>query len=123
VSERITFKDLVGKTLARADKAADDRMEFETDSGEVYALYHDQNCCEYVAINDICGELSDLVGSPILQAEESTSNENPQGVEMGTQDSFMWTFYRMATQRGSVVIRWYGESNGYYSESVDFAKV
>jgi len=67
-----------------------------------------------------------LVGSPILQAEESTNeNENPEGVDVDEEwrDSFTWTFYRIGTINGGVVIRWYGESNGYYSESVDFEKI
>jgi len=77
-----------------------------------------------VLVEDICGDLSDLVGSPIVSAEESTSeNVNPEGIkppEYPRDDSFTWTFYRIATAKGLVVIRWYGDSNGYYSESVDF---
>jgi hypothetical protein len=102
------FNVLVGKTLesvVNSDK-----------------LYHSDDCCESVTVEDIAGNLDDLVGSPILQAEESSNSDDPHGQDY-EPESYTWTFYRIATAKGLVVIRWYGTSNGYYSESVSFAKV
>lgn len=119
-----TFEDLLGKTLSAVEvNSAMDELVFTLDNGEQYMLYHAQDCCENVSIEDICGDLSDLVGSPILMADEASSDENLLGVEMDYQDSFTWTFYKLATLKGYVTIRWYGESNGYYSERVDWCKV
>jgi len=121
---------LVGKTLTKVEQAENDEaLIFHTDDGERYMMYHSQDCCECVRIEDICGNLEDLVGSPILTARENTSHgEDPEDMERedGEEDwreSFTWTFYDLATEKGAVTIRWYGESNGYYSESVDFVKM
>lgn len=115
------FSDLKGKTVLDIDKSSDE-ITFVTDSGK-YKMYHSQDCCESVSIDEIHGDLDDLIGSPILLAEEVTSGENPPGVTKDYQDSFTWTFYKLSTINGSVTIRWYGSSNGYYSESVSFSKV
>lgn len=46
-----------------------------------------------------------------------------QGYFDGCDYDFLWTFYRLATNRGSVVIRWYGTSNGYYAINVSFKEL
>ena len=118
------FSELIGKTLANVENVGNEEIIFTTVGGEKYKLYHSQDCCESVTVEDICGDLQDLIGSPILKASEDTNSEtNPEGVKPEYQDSFTWTFYNIATAKGHVTIRWYGESNGYYSESVDFAQV
>lgn len=120
----MNISELLGKTLTEVRNIDNERIEFTTSEGNRYALLHNQDCCESVTVEDICGDLDDLVGLPILQAEEATSNTNPHGVAAKEyEDSFTWTFYRLATNKGSVVIRWYGSSNGYYSESVEFEEV
>ena len=112
------IEDLVGRTFTAVTSNDDQELHFECDDG-VFVFTHDQDCCEAVSIDDICGDLADLTGCPILKAEEATSNRNPEGVSREYQESFTWTFYKFATVKGYVDVRWYGESNGYYSESVD----
>lgn len=116
---------LVNKTLSEININEDrDEITFTLLNGEAYRLFHDQDCCEGVYIDDICGDLDDLIGSPVVRATKDTNeDENPKGVKIPEyQDSFTWTFYNIATAKGHVTIRWYGESNGYYSESVDFVQ-
>jgi len=116
-----SIEDLIGKIIYKIDNRGDE-MIFYCNDETVYKMYHSQDCCESVSIEDIAGDLDDLMGSPILKASEDVSRENPEGVSYEYQDSFTWTFYNIATIKGHVTIRWYGESNGYYSESVDFIK-
>lgn len=120
----IDFSKLVGKILEEIiineEKTC---MTFTTINGDKYKMYHHQNCCESVYIEDIIGDIEDLIGSPIIMASEDSSNDNPPGVVKEYQNSFTWTFYNIATAKGHVIFRWYGESNGYYSEEVDFVQV
>lgn len=115
------FAELKGKTLAKVENNGDE-VVFITDAGERYKLFHRQDCCEKVEVEDVCGDLDDLIGSPLTEVEEATSDKHPDGISKEYYDSFTWTFYKLGTAKGSVVIRWYGSSNGFYSESVDFAR-
>lgn len=119
------FKDLVGQTLSLikiVDGYDGDEMVFTLHNGKEYKLYHNQDCCENVRIEDVVGEINDLIDSPILMAEEvSCYNETPDDIlEKVRSESFTWTFYKLATIKGYVTIRWLGTSNGYYSESVSW---
>ncbi len=133
------LKELIGKTVTEIRKT-DDEIYFNCSDGSEYKMWHNQNCCESVSIDDICGDLSDLENSPITMAEEVTNTSSvtknydtdekkvegdwPDGIplpEYGSE-SYTWTFYKLATNKGSVTIRWYGSSNGYYSESVEFGR-
>ena len=118
--------ELLGKTLVDI-KGHDDQIEFITTTGEKYLMYHEQECCEYVYIEDICGDINDLLNSEILEAEDISGEIDMKDVcteeEYNSYESVTWTFYKIGTRKGSVTIRWCGTSNGYYSESVDFARV
>lgn len=115
------FSDLVGKTLTKAEQRGDDVVCFEDAEGKSYILHHDQDCCESVRIEDVNGDLNDLVDSPVLFADE-VDGEIPATFDASQHESVTWTFYRIGTIKGTVVLRWLGESNGYYSESVSFSE-
>ena len=122
----VDFSELAGKTLTSVTGAekGSEKITFVTTTGEVYEMYHDQNCCESVDVEDIVGDVSDLIGHPLQIAAESTSAEDdfvdPDPEKTGSAESCTWTFYKLATIKGYVDIRWFGQSNGYYSESVSF---
>ena len=114
------FGFLLGQTLTSVDGAdkGSDRIVFTTAEGRKYEMYHDQDCCESVDVEDVCGAVADLIGSPITMAESVSNTTDPP--PEGSNESWTWTFYKIGTARGSVTIRWFGSSNGYYSERVTF---
>lgn len=107
----LTFVEVTGSV-------GDGEMTFVTADGQRFMFAHQQDCCESVSIEDICGDLQDLVGEPLLRAEES-EGLSPVEFDETEHESVTWTFYRFATRKGYVDVRWLGESNGYYSEGVD----
>lgn len=121
------IEQLIGKTLTDIVglHRNSDRVQFTADDGKEYCMFHDQDCCESVSIEDVCGNEADLLGTPIVEASERTSETffNPEDRNRDPDGAQLWTFYRISTITGTVVIRWYGRSNGYYGVSVSFGRV
>lgn len=119
VKRSAKFEDLKGRVISDIIVNEDkDEMRFDMEDGRSYLLYHNQDCCEGVYIEDICGDLKHLIGYRVEMAEETSNGETEtaSGCER-------WTFYKLATINGYVTIRWYGESNGYYGVEVSFAEI
>jgi hypothetical protein len=121
---KVPFSDLLGKVIVRIDNPTDENLYFHTEDGDTYRMFHEFACCEQVYIDDICGDLNDLCNSPVLLAEE-VSNHDPVDVNKKryADDSHTWTFYKLATIKGYVTIKWLGTSNGCYSEQATFVKI
>lgn len=111
---------LVGKTIISITEeefqGEVSEVRFKTEGGTTLVMYHEQGCCEDVRLIDRNGDWEDLISSEILVAEERT--ESGECEEDWVSQTY--TFYTIRTLKGSVDLRWLGESNGYYSESVDF---
>lgn len=116
----VDFSELVGQTLTNV-VTDDTTIDFYADGGVKYLMYHDQCGGERVWLDDVVGDLADILDSPIVVAEEVWSG-NPSPVSE-YDDSYTWTFDKIRTINGSISLKWCGSSNGYYSESVDFARV
>ena len=118
----MNISEFVGKTFTeiRGMESGSDEVYFETGS-ETYKMYHRSDCCESVGLDDVCGDPADLIGTPILQAYDEDSGDAKAKDEY--DESFTWTFYRLATIKGTVTLKWYGTSNGYYSEGVDIERL
>mgnify|MGYP000844704805 CR=1 FL=1 len=107
------FDDLIGETLRSVRLSVgngNDVVIFEKSDGVKWFMYHPQNCCEYVTLEEVIGDLSDLEDSPLLMAEVVSS-------EVGTNE---WTFYKFRTAKGDVTFRWCGDLDSYYSIEVTF---
>lgn len=115
--ERVVPKHDV-KSWIHAVENGDKSVVFTTSEGDKYELTHHQDCCEYVYIESVVGDLQDLVGNPITMAERVTQTD-----DSGNNESATWTFLKFATIKGYVDIRFHGSSNGYYSETASMYKL
>jgi hypothetical protein len=114
------IKELIGKKIIAIEgcEPQSEVVTFKTDGG-TFRMFHYQDCCESVRVEDVDGMPAELAGATVINAEES-SNKGEDG-KYG--ESNTWTFYRIWTDKGPLNLRWLGQSNGYYSESVDFEQV
>jgi len=126
--EEVTFEKLINKDISILKNKIITKIEKENNKiyfycdNIKYLMFHNQECCESVNIEDIAGDLNDLLNTPVLTAYEDTNHENDRKID-DNDDSFSWTFYVIRTIKGTVTISWYGTSNGYYSEEADFFEV
>jgi len=124
--EDCAFSKLFGLTLESVEglEKGSQMVVFKTKHNDgTYRMHHRQNCCEHVEIVDVTGDVADLIGEEIIRAEESVYEGDDTKDEYGELMRTIWTFYKLATKKGYVDFRWCGQSNGCYSERVDFEEV
>lgn len=120
------MSDLIGLTITETNLGSqyadslDDELTLKTSCGRTFLMYHQQDCCESVSLVDVAGDFSDILGQVITDArmDFSYGDDAPKG--WGSDDSTTWTYVKIVTSKGEVSLRWFGSSNGYYSETPDF---
>lgn len=133
----ISVPAVVGEIIDRVEGLRDGsdsvKLFFRNHMG--LRIMHCPDCCETVEIVDIVGDVSDLVGAPVLEISIVSSTDHPdfvtilegnQGVSVKADrtpidisESSTWSVVKLRTTKGEVNLRWLGQSNGYYSEIPD----
>lgn len=112
----VVLNGIIGLTIEKID-ASEFEIIFRTRDKRKFVMYHEQDCCEAVWVEDIAGDLDDLVGAPLVRAEERAEWDEHY------DENRKWTFYEFATIKGSVTIRWCGSTDGPYGVEVTFKEV
>jgi len=116
------YRNFTGKYIKdiKGLEVDSDYILIEFEDGTYIKFYHDQDCCEFVRITQVDNDVSRHIGAMFLRINEKIvddydNREDPDGYD----ESATATFYDIVTTKGFLSFRWVGESNGYYSESVD----
>lgn len=125
IGKEVSLNELIGKrikTIKGLEKLSEE-VRILTEDGNEYLFYHQQDCCESVSLADFELSAKILEGATIISAEVVTNSSNESEEVYESSDSWTWSFYKIETDKGGLWMRWFGESNGYYSEEVTFVWV
>lgn len=112
------LSNIVGATVleVRGATIGSESVSIVTERGTL-RMFHAEDCCESVNVEDITGDPADLVGGVVVVCEERDNEPPPFKEGEYVPESFTWTFIEIRTSKGDVTFRWLGTSNGYYGES------
>ena len=113
------YTKLIGKTIKSITGLSESSevVIINFTDGSLITQTHDQDCCETVQVEQVDGPVAKHIGAKFYGLDEKEIGNYEQVVN--GYDSLTATFYTLKTSAGYLDWRWYGESNGYYSESVD----
>lgn len=117
----ITYDKLIGEVFTDVSGKRQDEEFILTNDNFYVAIYVPDDCCNQGWLEDVDGDIKDLLESPITMFEEVGSRERDIGYDSENhyQDSCTWTYYKIGSEKGSVTLRFVGTSNGYYCERAD----
>ncbi len=71
------ISELKGKVLKSIINNGNELL-FETLDNIKYKMYRIPDCCESVCLEDVAGDLNDLIGVPIVIARVETNSNSPK---------------------------------------------
>lgn len=120
------LKLMIGQTPIEINGMSEgsEEVTIVTQEGGKLTLRYEHDCCASCSICQVDGDPLDLLGLPLAMCEEDgnvpdhdmLTEQGEGGSETYHDESYTWTFVKFATTAGYVTLRWYGSSNGYYSE-------
>ena len=138
--EKAEFGDLLGQKIESILlRDGDSKLFLRMSSGERFVLYKKMRGCEEAYLDEAIGDWADIIGQTILRADVRMSSDptdplqDEQYFEHYVDSPIAWTFYELATIRGSLTLRFVcdsgltgsGTDSKYvpYSIEMDFAKI
>lgn len=117
--------DIVGKRVLAVNglKKDSEAVDFLLSDGSVFEMAYHPDCYASCYILELDCAPEDFVDQVVLSAEVVSNAENPPPPGEYAPDSYTWTFVKFSTSKGHFTVRWYGESNGYYSETPSFTRL
>lgn len=115
----MNIEELKGEILTHID-IGDDEVMLTTKSGRKIKIYHSQDCCESVGIEGVEGDYHKLIGEILVDVSEEIAGDNPPYEHC---ESWTWTTHKFRTTKDTVIVKWIGTSNGYYSETVSIKDI
>lgn len=124
----MSVKSMVGSVVKSIDiDESNDDCLITLEDGRQFKIEHSQDCCEKVRFYDAKGNVHSLVGKKLTDVTEdyglSQEDEDGRKAEDEAYDSYTWSVYKFQTDNDTVILRWFGESNGYYCETTDLCEV
>ena len=123
MDNRIKKENLFGRVIKSITGLEKDSTEVKIifkDGGEIIQN-HKQEWSEEVYVEQVDGNVFMHEGAIVYELLEKvcSKDEIPEEELLSSSDSLTATFYTLKTSKGYLDWRWYGESNGYYSENVE----
>jgi hypothetical protein len=107
-----SIKDLIGNTIKSYYCVDDYYSHIDFTDGTRLVMYHQNECCESIEIESF--DIEPLIGKTITDIDY-TLVEIPTEYGGSTRTSLI-----LETLDNKITLSWLGESNGYYSEQVNY---